>query len=237
MKYNDLLFLFSPSPIVLAAGKGTRLGGVEKACLRVGGISLLERHFRNFRTLGVEPGRVRVVYAGEGTARETERLGGIPVKSRFPGEPGTLGSFMTCFPTDDALVVHGDLVWEPSLALAAMASPGGAVLPLEAGPADPEAMKAEVRGNLIVRLSKDLSPFLCHGESMGVFLFRMEVLPALKACCLRTMADLRGRAALDDAVNLLADKGDVRWVSAAGSVWEEIDTPPDQKRAEARFSG
>jgi choline kinase len=213
------------------------MGGVEKACLRVGGISLLERHFRNFAALGVEPERVRVVYSGDATALETERLGGMPVRSSFPGEPGTLGSFMTCFPTDDTLVVHGDLVWEPSLALSALASPGGAVLPLEMGPADPEAMKAEVRDGLIVRLSKNLPPSRCHGESMGVFLFRKKVLSELRACCLRAMADLRGNAALDDAVNLLAEKTDVRWVSHGGGVWEEIDTPRDLERAEAVFSG
>jgi len=67
--FNNLQYL-GPSPIILAAGAGRRMGGVEKACLKVGGRTLLERHFGNFAELGLNAERVSVVYGTEGVLRD-----------------------------------------------------------------------------------------------------------------------------------------------------------------------
>ncbi|MFO7625784.1 MAG: NTP transferase domain-containing protein [Candidatus Fermentibacteraceae bacterium] len=237
MAYHNKLSYLSPSPIVLAAGGGRRMGGVEKACLKVGGRSLLERHFGNFAALGVTADRVSVVYGTEGVRLETERLGGRPVKSGLPGAPGTLGSFMAVFPSGECLVVHGDLLWEPSMAFTAMKCPGDAVIPVDPLSVDREAMKAEVYGGLLVRLSKDLKPAECSGESMGMFLFRGHVLPDLRACCTKAAMEFGCRAALDDAVTFLAQVRKVAVVFVPGSRWDEIDTPDDLARAERVFNG
>lgn len=224
-----------PSPVVLAAGAGTRMGGLEKACLKVGGRSLLERHFANFAGLGVTADEVTVVWGTEGVRRETERLGGKPVQSGSSGLPGTLGSFMAAFPSGDCLVVHGDLLWEPGIALAAMGCPGAAVVPVDPMSTDSEAMKAEVRGGSLVRLSKDLEPSACSGESMGMFLFRAVVLPDLRSCCEKSAAELGGGATVDDAVTRLAAIRHVAAVFVAGSRWDEVDTPQDLQRAGKAF--
>lgn len=225
-----------PSPIVLAAGGGTRMGGVEKACLKVGGRSLLERHFGNFAALGITAERVSVVFGAEGVQHETETLGGRPVRSSSPGAPGTLGSFVSCFPSGDCLVVHGDLLWEPSMACAAIKCMGDAVIPVDPRSTDSEAMKAQVRGGMLVRLSKDLNPPESCGESMGMFLFRRDVLPDLRACCTRASSELGERASLDDAVTLLARRRKVSVVFITGSRWDEIDTPEDLSRASGIFN-
>lgn len=206
------------------------MGGVEKACLRVGGKSLLQRHFESFAGLGACAGRVSVVWGREPVLRETLRLGGRPVKSRFPGAPGTLGSFMSCFPSGGSIVVHGDLVWEPALAEAALSAPGDAVVPVQPGPADPEAMKAAVADGVLLKLSKGIPPEQCSGESMGMFLFRESCLPALRRCCGRALDLSGGNAALDDAVTLLAGECLVRAVMVNGPQWDEIDTPSDLER-------
>ena len=212
-----------------------RMGGAEKACLKVGGRSLLERHFENFALLGATAGMVTVVYGTEGVRRETVRLGGRPLLSHSAGFPGTLGSFMAAFPSGDCLVVHGDLLWEPSIALVAMKYPGEAVVPVDPRSADGEAMKAETRDGVLVGLSKDLEPSASSGESMGMFLFRGSVLPDLRACCEESAGELGSRAALDDAVTRLAR---VRRVSVAfveGFRWDEVDTPDDLARAGGLF--
>jgi choline kinase len=237
MAYYTNLSYLSPSPIVLAAGRGTRMGGVEKACLKVAGRSLLERHFDNFAELGLTADRVSVVYGTEGVRLETERLGGTPVMSGSAGAPGTLGSFMAGFPSGDCLVVHGDLLWEPSIAEAAMSCPGDAVVPVDPRSVDGEAMKAEVLEGKLVRLSKDLKPSASSGESMGMFLFRDGVLPDLRACCTKAAMEYGGRAALDDAVTLLAWLREVAVVFVPGSRWDEVDTPEDLARAEKLFNG
>ena len=50
--------------LVLAGGRGTRLGGVRKATLRIGGISLLHR------TLGAFEGQVEAVLVASGQGAE-----------------------------------------------------------------------------------------------------------------------------------------------------------------------
>lgn len=212
-----------------------RMGGAEKACLKVGGRSLLERHFENFARLGATAGTVSVVYGTEGVRRETVRLGGTPVPSGSAGAPGTLGSFMAAFPSGDCLVVHGDLVWEPAMALAVMKCPGEAVVPVDPRPADSEAMKARARGGLLVGLSKDLEPSASSGESMGMFLFRGGILADLFSCCAESARELGDRAALDDAVTRLARVRRVSVVFVEGTRWDEVDTPDDLARAERLF--
>jgi choline kinase len=223
------------SGVVLAAGSGTRLGGVEKACLEIRGKTILERHFENFAALGLRPEGVRVVYARDGVRRMTECLGGIPIKSSSASASGTLGSFVSCFPSGHALVVHGDLLWQPAMAEAAISTGWGAVVPLDSESGDSEAMKAKVCGNRLVRLSKNLNPADCSGESMGIFLFRKTVLPELGKCCERAASRFGDRASLDDAVTLLAEEGLVKAVFVDGNLWEEIDTPADLQRARRRF--
>ncbi len=232
---NKLSYL-SPSPVVLAAGGGTRMGGAEKACLKVAGRSLLERHFDNFAAIGIPPSKVSVVCAHEAVRREAERLGGTPVESSFGLAPGTLGSFMSCFPASDCLVVHGDLLWEPAMVVAALESSAAAVVPVDPSSIDPEAMKAEVDSGRLVRLSKDIPPSDCHGESMGIFLFRRSVLPRLFACCGAAMRAKGSSASLDDAVTLLAESVDVAVVDVTGCLWDEVDTPEDLERAGKRFN-
>lgn len=223
------------SGLVLAAGRGIRLGGAVKACLNVGGKTLLERHFENYAALGVPPRRVTVVCSHDAAEGEAAGLGGHSVRTGCGSHPGTLGSFLCAFPSGDTLVVHGDLVWEPSLGGAALAAEGDAVVPVDPGSGGAEAMKARVEGRRLMELSKTLAPMECFGESMGMFLFRKPVLDDLRRCAGEAEAALGSRAALDDAVTLLARVRTVTAVPVPGSLWEEIDTPEDLERARERF--
>jgi choline kinase len=121
------------------------------------------------------------------------------------------------------------------MAEAAISTGWGAVVPLDSESGDSEAMKAEVCGDRLVRLSKNLNPADCSGESMGIFLFRKQVLSELGKCCERAASRFGDRASLDDAVTLLAQKGLVKAVFVDGNLWEEIDTPADLQRARRRF--
>jgi hypothetical protein len=62
-------FLGVPVGVILAAGSGSRLGGLPKPLVRVAGVTLLERAVATFRGAGLE--RI-VVVVGHGSARIRE---------------------------------------------------------------------------------------------------------------------------------------------------------------------
>ncbi len=87
MQANDLF-----SAIVLAGGRGTRLGGVDKAVLEVGGVALLERTLASVSAAEhvVVVGPPRVLPPGVQAAQE-DPPGGGPVAALAAGVHQLLG--------------------------------------------------------------------------------------------------------------------------------------------------
>lgn len=221
---------------VLAAGSGTRMGGGRpKILLEVGGASILRRHLDSLQAAGLGDAGLTVVTGfRRGTVERACSAAGVQtLYNPLWRNPGTLFSFHVLPVFDDPLLVlHGDLVWDPRLVAPLPEVPGDIVIPVDPARAvDAEAMKAEVDGNRILRLSKGLPPRRSAGESMGVFLIRCQ--PTLR----KLSQDLTDRpeANLDDAVNRAADTLEVRALFTEDVPWEEVDTPRDLARARKAF--
>lgn len=221
---------------MLAAGSGTRMGGGRpKILLEVGGATILRRHLDSLQEAGLGDADLTVV---TGFERETvERAcsaAGVPaLYNPLWRNPGTFFSFDALPVSEDPLLVlHGDLVWDPRLVAPLLDAPGDIVIPVDPVRADDaEAMKAEVDGNGIVRLSKELPPHRSAGESMGVFLIRCQ--PGLRMLS-KGLSD-RPEANLDDAVNRASGPLEVRALFTGDVPWEEVDTPSDLARARELF--
>ena len=152
--------------VVLAAGRGSRLGGVAKALLDDGGRSFLASIAARFTELGVERPIV-VVGAphGERVAAEAGRLGFVIVENPGP-DRGMASSVAIGF---EALAGQGEsaLLWPvdiPRVTVATLrtlltrASCDGVVIPSHEG-----------RGGHPVLVGRDLWPALvaCAGEKEG----------------------------------------------------------------------
>ncbi|MCD4707501.1 MAG: NTP transferase domain-containing protein [Candidatus Sabulitectum sp.] len=223
--------------LILAAGIGSRLGArIPKILVEVGGKTILSRHAESLAVVGISPGEVTVVtgYRSEDVSNSCRTLGMRTIYNPRWRTPGTFSSFFVLPSTDSPLlIIHGDLVWEAGLALGSLESRGDVVVPVDPrNRADPEAMKAEVRGNRLLHLSKLLPVSRSAGESMGMFLIRNHgLLRRLSA----SLAD-DPQASFDDAVNLAAGSFRVvPWITDK-FVWEEVDTPDDLATAESKFS-
>ncbi|MDX2090070.1 MAG: NTP transferase domain-containing protein [Kofleriaceae bacterium] len=111
--------------VILAAGAGSRLGGVAKALLRAGGESYLERIMRTARGAGAR--EVVVVVGqpyGERVSEAARAMGGIVVENPAP-ERGMASSVALGFaaiadtsvdaawlwPVDHPFVAHATLAW------------------------------------------------------------------------------------------------------------------------------
>ncbi len=223
--------------LILAAGIGSRLGaGIPKILVEVSGKTILSRHVDSLIRAGIASEEITVA-TGYGSDVVTESCRTLGLKTVYNprwNTPGTFSSFCAMPPSDSSLlIIHGDLVWEAGLARGTFSSRGDIAVPVDPrNRADEEAMKAEVRGSRLIRLSKSLPVSRSAGESMGMFFVRNHRI-------LRRLSEHLSddpSANFDDAVNLAA--GSLRteaWITDQ-FVWEEVDTPEDLAAAGMKFS-
>lgn len=223
--------------LILAAGIGSRLGaGIPKILVEVNGKTILSRHVDSLTRMGVAAEEVTVVtgYMSDVVTKSCWPLGLKTVYNPQWNSPGTFSSFFALPPSDSSLlIIHGDLIWEAGLALGTLKGRGEIAVPVDPrNRADEEAMKAEVLGSRLLRLSKSLPVSRSAGESMGIFFVRQHRI------LLRLSERLSDNpsANFDDAVNIAA--GSLRteaWITDR-FVWEEVDTPRDLETARIKFS-
>lgn len=223
--------------LILAAGIGSRLGaGIPKILVEVSGRTILSRHVDSLILAGIALEEVTVVtgYRSDDVTEACRVLGLKTVYNPRWNTPGTFSSFAAIPPSDTSLlIIHGDLVWETGLAMGTLNCRGDIAIPVDPrNRADEEAMKAEVLGSRLLRLSKALPVSRSAGESMGMFFVRHHrILHRLSEC----LSD-DPSANFDDAVNLAT--GFLRteaWITDQ-FVWEEVDTPEDLAAAGRKFS-
>lgn len=223
--------------LILAAGIGSRLGmGVPKILVKVAGKTILCRHVESLARLGIEPSDITVVTgfrAGDvASACESSR-----VKTLYNpnwNHPGTFSSFSLFTPSGDSLLLlHGDLLWEADLGSIALSGSGDIVVPVDPrNRALEEAMKAEIRENRILHMSKNLPLSRSAGESMGMFFIQSHQLLHRHSAYLADDPSSN----FDDAVNHATGYSRVEAVVTDKFVWEEIDTPEDLEAAKRKFS-
>lgn len=223
--------------LILAAGTGSRLGArIPKILAAVAGKTILSRHLNSLEEAGIGPEDITVVtgYRSDDVTGACRTLGLKAVYNPKWNAPGTFSSFFALPPTGGSLlIIHGDLLWEAGLARGACKRPGDIVVPVDPRTrTDEEAMKAEVSGSRLIRLSKSLPLSRSGGESMGMFFIRHH------RAIHRLSEHLSDEpsANFDDAVNLAAcSLRTEAWITDRFT-WEEVDTPRDLAAARIKFS-
>jgi choline kinase len=94
-------------------------------------------------------------------------------------------------------------------------------------------MKAEVVGDRVLHLSKELPDERTAGEFIGIGLFRRRIVPGLVEAMEREVADGAIGSYFEAAINrLLADGGaEAVAVPTRGRAWTEIDFAEDLETA------
>jgi choline kinase len=236
--------------IILAAGRGVRLQQPEdeqipKCLLRFGGMSLLERHLRLLRSVGVEEVVVAIGYRRELVEAELERLDWEPRPQIIVNERFELGSVLTVHVAADAmtrggdiLLMDADVLYDGRIARALTAGdkPVNRLLIDRNFEKGDEPVKVCVRDGVPIELRKqpaaDLE-FDTIGESIGFF--RFDSIGARRLMSLVAGYIDRGRANLphEEAVRDLLKKRSqvVEVTDVTGVPWIEIDFPLDVERA------
>ena len=235
--------------IILAAGRGSRLQQdqeMPKCLLRFGGSSLLERHLRMLRGLGVTEVVLALGFRHDLVEAELERIGWQPRPQIVLNPRFELGSVLTVHTVaeamtrgGDVLLMDADVLYDERIArvLTAGANPVNRVLIDRNFEAGDEPVKVCVLAGVPIELRKQLAPDLKYddiGESVGFFRFDERAARRLAAIVAEYVASERANLPHEEAVrDLIRERSQVLEVQdVTGAPWIEIDFPLDVKRAE-----
>jgi choline kinase len=230
--------------VIVAAGKGTRLGcvgGRIPKCLLAVDQPILGRQLHALRGVGVDGA---TVVAGHLAARIDAYLQdgrwGFAVRSvinRHYADTGGGASFLCGAEglDDDLVYLIGDMVYEEDLIRRLLASRSGdfPVLGVQLRPTGREEMKVRLEHGFVREIGKHIECAKADGEFIGAAFLPRAVLPLLR----RTI-----RAAIDEPAKRAFHFGDmvreflmkghrVGWADLTGLFWHEIDCVHDLQRA------
>ena len=235
--------------IILAAGRGLRLRQpadreFPKCLLRFGGMSLLERHIRQLRRLGVDEVVVAVGFRHEMILEELERLALSSEIVR--NDAFDLGSVLTLHVAAQALVRGGDVLLMDAdvlyherilrLLVEDRRSVNRLLMDRDLEPGE-EPVKVCVRDGVAIELRKQLMPGLRYdtiGESVGFFRFEESAARRLAVLAADYVASARAHLPHEEAVrDLLHERAHpFEVIDVTGLPWIEIDFSEDVARAE-----
>lgn len=236
--------------IILAAGRGIRLQLPEdrqlpKCLLRFGGMTLLERHLRMLKNMGITEVVLALGFRHELVAAELERMAWMPRPQIVLNMNFELGSVLTVHTIADALTRGGDVLLMDAdvlyderilRALVAGSSPVNRFLIDRDFEAGDEPVKLCVRGGVPIELRKQLAAdlkFDTIGESVGFFRFEQAGARRLAALVAGYVDTGRANMPHEEAVrDLLKERSQMIDVAdVTGFPWIEIDFPIDVVRA------
>jgi L-glutamine-phosphate cytidylyltransferase len=219
--------------LILAAGRGTRLGhGCPKCLVELGGRTLLHRQLDTLGAVGIEDVTVVVGY------RAPDVVSALPPGVRVVHNPvfattNSLYSFLLARPSRpaDVVILNADVVADASVLRALTRSPGSVIAYDSTSGDEPEHMKVHVRDGALVEMRKDLPAERTRGENLGVLRLSPAAARAAFDAAERIVAAGRHDDWLASAINVAAREHVIGCLDVAGTPWVEIDFPDDLAHA------
>ena len=226
--------------IILAAGKGTRLNGVDlkpKCLFEVGGQTLLARQIARLRELHVNDIVIVLGFEAERIRRLYEHTASFVINSRFE-ETSSLYSLWLAKEhlLDGFVVLNCDVLFHPQLLERLLSSPFDDALLVDLvdkhnNHLGDEEMKVKVSDGLVVDIRKDLDPSEADGENVGIVKFSASGARRL----VEEMDGIISRGQLKDwaprAFREFATRFPLHAISTDDYPWIEIDFPEDYRKA------
>lgn len=226
-----------PCAIILAAGRGRRLGVLTRAqpkcLLQVGARTLLEHQLAALAQVGVERVAVVIGFAGE----RVRQVGGARLHYIVNERSTLTNSFYSLWlarevARDGFLLLNADVLFHPDLLLRLLHSPYPDALTVECRDLfGPEEMKVQLEGDRVLALSKQLPAARAHAENVGVIKFSPVGAQVLFVTIEKLLAGGAERELAPFAFDALARHYPLHAVPINGVPWIEIDFAADLSRA------
>lgn len=227
--------------IILAAGKGTRLNGIElkpKCLFEVGGQTLLERQITTLRELGLDDIVLVLGFEAERIRSLYEDQLSYVINSRF-GETSSLYSLWLAREhlLDGFVVLNCDVLFHPQLLARLLSSPHEDALLIDVvdkshNHLGEEEMKVKVSNDLVVDISKDMDPAEADGENVGIVKFSAAGARRLVEEMDALISRGSEREWAPRAFREFATRHPLHAISTGDLPWIEIDFPEDYRKAQ-----
>lgn len=233
------------SAVILAAGRGSRLGGeTSKPLVEVGGVPLIGRVLRGLRLAGIEDIVVVLGYQGDRLRQAVADGLGRNLRIRYAYNPSwdrSNGlSLLAAAPLveNPFVLLMADHLFDPAIVETVMASRldrfAGilAVDRLHQEVFDlPDATKVLVAEDRIERIGKNLSFY--NAIDTGIFALQPRIFTELRHVAERNGGD----CSLSDGIDRLCQDHAMGCIDVSGHLWLDVDTPEARARAEDLLSG
>lgn len=223
--------------LILAAGRGSRLGSRSPKCLvQVGGRPLLRIQLDDLRRSGVDNVTIVVGYHHE-EVRAAAFGEATFVHNRDFAETNSLYSFLLARTAveGDLVVLNSDVLFPLEL-LRRLLEVEGSALAFDSGSGDEdEHMKVRLHEGRLVSMSKQLAPALADGENVGLLHLDAATAQAGFDAAARLVRYGHHREWLGAAVSAISSAHRISGVDIAGLPWVEIDYPDDLAHARSRI--
>ena len=223
--------------IILAAGKGTRLNGVDlkpKCLFEVGGRTLLDRQVSALVEADINEVVLVLGFEAERIRRHCRPTTSFVINSRFE-ETSSLYSLWLAREhlLNGFIVLNCDVLFHPQLLTKLISSPFDDALLVDVANRQlgEEEMKVRISDGLVVDIRKDMDPAEADGENVGVVKFS----PAGAKRLVDEMDSLISRGHERDwaprAFREFATRFPLHAISTDNYPWIEIDFPEDYRKA------
>ena len=223
--------------IILAAGKGTRLNGVDfkpKCLFEVGGRTLLDRQVSALADAHINEIVLVLGFEAERIRRLCRPTTSFVINSRFE-ETSSLYSLWLAREhlLDGFVVLNCDVLFHSRLLTKLVSSPFGDALLVDVGnnQLGEEEMKVKISDGLVVDIRKDMDPAEADGENLGMVKFSADGAKRL----VEEMDALISRGHERDwaprAFRQFATRFPLHAISTDNYPWIEIDFPEDYRKA------
>jgi choline kinase len=224
--------------IILAAGKGTRLNGVElkpKCLFEVGGRTLLDRQMSALSEARINEIVLVLGIEAELIRRHCPATTSFVINSRFE-ETSSLYSLWLAREhlVDGFVVLNCDVLFHPQLLTKLISSPFDDALLVDFANSQlgEEEMKVKVSDGRVVDIRKDMDPAEADGENVGIVKFSARGAKRL----IEEMDALISRGHERDwaprAFRQFATRFPLHAISTDNYPWIEIDFPEDYRKAQ-----
>lgn len=230
--------------IIMAAGKGSRLGELTKnqpkCFVEIEGIKLIEYNIAMLHKYGIRDIIIVTGYQTEKIEKITAQIEGIRcVYNPFYEMMNVLGSFYMAqeYLTEDTVYMHADTLCAPEILEEMICAEGDMVLPVEYKHCDEEAMKVVTQKENVIEISKQIPCEKAEGEFIGIAKISKQILPALKEASRELLRRKEFMSYFEGAIQELIQQE--RWKLITTNVgkrfWGEIDFMEDYQRVAAQI--